>query len=639
MPPDSKENTQCGPIVVDTSNSPHAYLRPVPITSVRLADAFWQPRRVINREVTLAAQYRHLEETGRIDNFRRASGKKDGPFQGLYSFNDSDVYKWLEAACWALPDPPDPSIFRMLSDTISEIADAQTPDGYLNTYFTFEREAERWTNLKDKHELYCAGHLIQAAVAHHRVTGSSSLLNVARRFADHICATFGPEEEGKLPGTPGHPEIEMALVELYRETSDSKYLRQAKYFVGSRGYGLVGGGEYHQDHEPFDGQVRMTGHAVRHVYLCAGAADILIESSDPLLINAVSHLWEDMTQKQLYVSGGIGSRHDGESFGRDYELPNERAYAETCAAIGSVMWSWRMLQQFGQVQYADVMERTLYNAVLSGLSLDGQRYFYENPLSDDGTHRRQPWFGCACCPPNIARLLSSLAGYFYSVDKKKPVVHAHLYAEGEAYIDLPDGRTAHIVQHTEYPWGGIVELTVNIEGHFGLGLRVPGWCEEGAQILINGNADPDPYFPGDYVFENERWRPGTRIMLILPMRARLVECHPHVVENVGRVALMRGPLLYCFEEMDNPGFDLRDVVVDKASSWREEYRANLLGGVIKLSTHATVLPPSEAWQDRLYRTVAASDTRESFEVELTAIPYYAWANRTPGRMAVWMRGA
>jgi DUF1680 family protein len=629
-----------GPVVVETTHSPHARLRPVPITDVRLADRFWEPRRAVNREKTLASQFQHCEETGRLDNFRRAArkpGAVDKPFQGLY-FNDSDVYKWLEAAAWSLPEVPDPALFRMVETAVNEIVDAQGPDGYLNTYFTFEREPERWTDLKNKHELYCAGHLIQAAIAHHRVTGSNRLLDVARRFADLICDTFGTEE-GKRPGTPGHEEIEMALVELSRTTGDARYLRQAQYFLDSRGHGLIGGGEYHQDHKPVREQDRMTGHAVRHVYLCAGMADVAAETGEPELRTALDRLWDNMVHKQLYVSGGIGSRYDGEAFGRDYELPNERAYTETCAAIGSVMWSWRMLQIDGDSKYADVMETALYNAVLPGLSLDGQTYFYENPLADDGTHRRQPWFGCACCPPNIARLLASLPGYVYSVDKEKPLVHVHLYAEGEAFVNLPDGRTAHIIQHTEYPWGGMVEIQVNVEGPFGLGLRVPAWCEEGAQVLINGNADPEPYLPGDYQFENATWRAGTRIMLILPMRPRLVESHPYAMENAGRVALMRGPLLYCFEETDNPGFDLRDVSVSRNCVWQEEFRQDLLGGVVTLSTEATVSAPSEAWEGRMYRTVSDSDSRESRPVTLTAVPYYAWANREPGRITVWVNAA
>lgn len=633
----SSTSEPAGPVVVDTTHSAHARLRPVPITDVKITDRFWEPRRAINRATTLASQHHYCEETGRIDNFRRAAGKIDKPFQGIYPFNDSDVYKWLEAACWSLPEFPDPGLFRMVETTIGEITDAQDVNGYLNTYFTFEREPERWTNLKDKHELYCAGHLIQAAVAHFRVTGSDRLITVARRFADHICDLFGPEEDGKRPGTPGHEEVEMALVELSRTTGEARYLKQAQYFIDSRGRGLIGGSEYHQDHRPVREQDRMTGHAVRHTYLCSGVADVVSETGEPALRAALDRLWDNMAHRQRYVSGGIGSRHDGESFGRDYELPNERAYTETCAAIGSAMWNWRMLQLDGDAKYADLMELALYNAALPGLSLDGRSYFYENPLADDGTHRRQPWFGCACCPPNVARLLASLPGYFYSVDKEKPLVHVHLYAEGEAFVALSDGRTAHIVQHTDYPWGGVVEITVNIEGPFALGLRVPAWCEHGAQILINENADPDPYLPGDYQFENETWRPDTRIMMILPIRPRIVEGHPYVAENLGRVAVMRGPLLYCFEETDNAGFDLRDAMIGRATTWTEEYRNDLLGGVVRLSAEAVAAPPAEAWEGRLYRTVTSADSREIRGITLTAVPYYAWANRDPGRMIVWVR--
>ncbi|MGH2604392.1 MAG: glycoside hydrolase family 127 protein, partial [Dehalococcoidia bacterium] len=373
----------------------------------------------------------HLEATGRIDNFRRAAGQQDGPFQGLY-FNDSDVYKWLEAASWSLATDPDPELERLVDETIAAVAAAQQPDGYLDTYYILGDEAGRWTELVRTHELYCAGHLFQAAVAHHRATGKCSLLDVARRFADYICDVLGPAEDGKRPGTDGHEEIELAMVELARETGERRYLEQARYFLDARGYGLAGGDEYHQDHKPFRELDAMVGHAVRAVYLNAGAADIYAETGEPALLAALERLWRNMTTRRIYVSGGIGSRYEGEAFGRDFELPNARAYTETCAAIGSVMWAWRMLLLTGEARFADLMEQTLYNAVLPGVSLDGQFYYYQNPLEDDGHHRRQPWFHCACCPPNVARLLSSLPGYVYTVTDDE--VWVHLYAEGAATL-------------------------------------------------------------------------------------------------------------------------------------------------------------------------------------------------------------
>jgi len=536
---------------VDTTRSPHVLLRPLPLDAVNLADGFWEPRRRINHEVTLPSQCRHLEETGRLDNFRRASGKTGGEYQGIY-FNDSDVYKWLEAASWALAEHTDPGLQRMVDAAITEVEDAQRPDGYLNTYFTFERAAERWTNF-DLHEMYCAGHLFQAAVAHFRATGSRRLLDVATRFADHICDTFGPEE-GKRQAVDGHEEVEMALVELFRVTGEKRYLEGARYFVDARGHGMLGSPygqhdpSYSQDHEPLRDQSEVVGHAVRAMYFYSGAADVYAETGEPALVEALERLWANTTTRRMYVSGGLGSRYEGEAFGKDFELPNERAYTETCAAIGSVMWNWRMLGLEAEAKYADLIEHTLYNAVLPGVSLDGQHYFYQNPLADDGSHRRQPWFGCACCPPNVARLLASLPGYFYGASED--AVWVHLYAESAATVELDGERTIRLRQRTRYPWDGGVEIDVEAEGEFTVMLRIPAWCEEGAAFEVNGESVDAGITPGSYAKIRRAWRPGDTINLALPMPVRCVECHPYVAENAGRVALMRGPLLYCVEQSD-----------------------------------------------------------------------------------------
>jgi DUF1680 family protein len=641
------DTTQGSPVVVDTSKSRYSRLRPLPLNDVRLLDGFLEPRRRVNREATLPSQYDRLEQTGRLDNFRRAAGKIDAPFSGVY-FNDSDVYKWLEGAAWTLASGPDPNLERMVNVAIGEIEDAQRPDGYLNTYFTFEKASERWTDLTHKHELYCAGHLIQAAVAHHRATGGESLLNVARRFADHICDTFGPEEEGKRPGTDGHEEIEMALVELYRDTGDGKYLDQARYFVDVRGHGLLGGRTYHgihglpggrayhQDHKPLREMDEMVGHAVRAVYLNVGAADLYVETGDPTLLEALERLWHNMTTRRIYVTGGIGSRYEDEAFGEDYELPNARAYTETCAAIGSVMWNWRMLTIDGDARYADLLEHTLYNAALSGLSLDGQSYFYQNTLSDSGTHRRSPWFGVACCPPNVARLLASLPGYFYGVSDGG--VWVHLYAEGTAEVRLDDGRTVGLRQRTQYPWDGDVEIEVDGDGDFGLMLRIPAWCEQEAAIEINGGPFDGSISPGSYAEIRRAWRPGDKVRLALPMPVSRVECHPYVEENAGRVTLMRGPLLYCVEQVDNLGIDLRDIVLPVEASFSVRSRPDLLGGVTVLETFAEIVPPDEGWGECLYRKARPrADEPQGATVKMTAVPYYAWANRDPGPMRVWLR--
>src|SRR5215212_7156592 len=629
------DSTQCSPVVVDTSKSRYSRLRPLPLSEVRLLDGLLEPRRRVNREATLPSQYDRLEQTGRLDNFRRAAGRIDVTYSGIY-FNDSDVYKWLEAAAWTLASDPDPQLERMVNITIGEIEDAQQPDGYLNTYFTFEKASERWTDLTHKHELYCAGHLIQAAVAHHRATGSQRLLKVACRFADNICDTFGPEEEGKRLGTDGHEEIEMALVELYRETGDREYLDQAQFFVDVRGYGFLGGREYHQDHKPFKEMGEMVGHAVRAVYLNAGAADLYAETGDPTLLKALECLWHHMMTRRMYVSGGIGSRYEDEAFGEDYELPNARAYAETCAAVGSVMWNWRMLTIDGDARYADLLEHTLYNAALPGLSLDGHSYFYQNPLSDSGTHRRSPWFGVACCPPNIARLLASLPGYFYGVSDED--VWVHLYAEGTAEVSLDDDRTVVLRQRTQYPWDGVVEIEVDGEREFALMLRIPAWCEEGVAIEINGQPFDGSASPGSYAEIRRAWRTGDKVRLTLPMPVRRVECHPYVAEDAGRVAVMRGPLLYCVEQVDNPGLDLRDIVLPAEASFSVRFRPDLLGGIAVLETLARTIPLDEGWSGRLYRRARAStDVPQDTTVELTATPYYAWANRDPGPMRVWLR--
>jgi DUF1680 family protein len=620
-------------VIVDTSNSPHARLKPVPLTAVSLADSFWAPRLRINAEVTLPDQYRLLEETGRVDNFRRAAGKKELPFTGRY-FNDSDIYKWVEAAAWTLAAGPNPRLQGIVAALIEEVAAAQGPDGYLDTYFTHERATERWTNLRDMHELYCAGHLIQAAVAHHRATGGDELLDVACRLADHICQRFGPPEMGQLPGVPGHEEIEMALVELARETGVARYREQAAYFLDARGQGLIGGAPYHQDHQPLREMGRLTGHAVRALYLTAGAADLVAESGDASLLEALERLWGNMTARQMYISGGVGSRHAGEAFGADFELPNARAYAETCAAIANVMWNWRMLSITAEARFADLVERALYNGVLPGVSLDGRSYYYENPLADDGTHRRHAWFDCACCPPNLARLLAGLPGYFCS--QTDAGIWVHLYAAGTARVSRAQGEAVTLCFDTRYPWGGRIEVEVQSAGSFGLFLRIPAWCAEGASVEINGQPFSGPVVPGSYAALQRLWRRGDQVRLHLPMPVRALQSHPHVMENRGRVALMRGPLLYCAEAADNPGFDLRDAHLRAGARFEGQFRPDLLGGVLALRTRAVLRPPAGAWAEHLYRPAGATgNPAPGSPVDLVAIPYYAWANREPGRMQVW----
>lgn len=619
-------------VIVDTARSPHALLKPVPLGAVDLTDGFWAPRRKLNRDVTIPAQYRLLEQTGRLDNFRRAAPRKGGPFEGLF-FNDSDVYKWLEAASWTLADTADPALIHLVDTTIGEIEAAQQPDGYLNTYFTGERAGERWTDLARMHELYCAGHLFQAAIAHRRVAGSDRLLDVACRLADHIATTFGPAEQGKRLGAPGHPEIEMALVELWRETGQQGYRDLAQFFLDMRGRGLLGGLTELQDHQPFRRLTRMAGHAVRAVYLAAGATDLVAETGEDELRAALKRLWDVMVTRQSYVSGGVGSRYQHEAFGKDFELPNERAYTETCAAIGSVMWNWRMLALDGDACYADALETALYNGMLAGLSLDGQSYFYVNPLADDGTHRRQAWFTCACCPPNIARTLAMLPGYIYSISDDG--VWVHQYASSTLRHRLPNGTPIELSQQTHYPWDGIVEFELQRGGDFVLRTRIPAWCERGALVEVNGQRSEGQALAGRYAAVGRTWRAGDVLRLTLPMPIRRVECHPYALENAGRVALMRGPLLYCLEGVDHPRCDLRDVGVSGRADWSAQLEPALLGGVVVLRGPGELSPPGDRWADCLYRT-ADTEPRAATPMAATAIPYYAWANRAPGQMQVWL---
>jgi hypothetical protein len=603
-------------------------LRPVPVGATRLEDGFWAPRLELLRKVTLPSQHSLLEETGRMSNFRRASGRAGGEFSGFY-FNDSDVYKWLEAVGFALAYSPDVDLRDTAQGIIKEVSAAQDTDGYLDTYFALEMKAERWRNLRDLHELYCAGHLIQAAVAYHRATGDRALLDVATSFADNIASVFGP---GKHPGTPGHPEIEMALVELYRTTGNEAYLDLARFFLDQRGHGVIGGRVYHIDHEPFREHNEVAGHAVRSLYLNCGAADVYMETGERALWDALERLWLNMTERRMYVTGGAGARHDGEAFGADYELPSRHAYAETCAAIASVMWNWRMLLASGEAKYADALELALYNGVLSGISLDGERYFYVNPLADRGGHRRQAWFPCACCPPNIARMLASLPGYFYGVSKDG--LWVHLYAGSISQIKL-ENTAVRVTQETDYPWEGEVALTFEPETReaFALHLRIPGWCRRPG-LLVNGEPTGMAVEPGSYARLERVWEKGDEVQLDLPMPVERILSSPLVLENADRVALKRGPIVYCLEQVDNPDADVWGMAISTRGSIEATYNSDMLNGVVTLRgvAHAA----NAEFDGKLYRPMSETPSKKR-RTEFTAIPYYAWANREPGPMIVWAR--
>jgi len=605
------------------------YLQPVCWKNVQIEGGFWGTRLQINRKITLDGQYEQMEKTGRIDNFRRASGEKKGKFEGLF-FNDSDVYKWLEAASYSLgTHPTDRKLENKVESLIKEIAAAQQEDGYLNTYFILKKR-KRFADLKNKHELYCAGNLFEAAVAHHLSTGKISFLNIATRFADLICQTFGSD---KKRGVPGHQEIELALMKLYWLTGKKRYLATAKFFIDERGKGSPGRDEYYQNHAPFIEQKDIVGHAVRAVYLMSGAADVYRETKDKAMMDTLEGLWKNMTEKKMYLTGGIGSRHQGEAFGKNYELPNDRAYAETCAAIGNIFWNHRMLQLTGEAKYADIMERALYNGFLSGISLDGKTYFYQNPLQSDGTDRRQSWFECACCPSNIARLLSSLGSYFYSISREG--LWVHLYGKSKLTANINKERKVVLTQITNYPWSGDINIKVSpdTETSFTLFLRIPAWCKK-AEVLVNGEYVEKSVRLGSYLPISRVWKQGDEVQLNLSMSVDFLETHPHSSNN-GRLAISRGPLIYCMEAADHQGVDVFDILLSPDTAFSPHFKPDLLGGVGVLRGKGLLRDKSE-WERKLYHIYQKGQKTKSKPFPITAIPYFAWANREPGKMLVWI---
>jgi len=600
-----------------------------------LTGGLWRHRQTVNHQVSLWHGYRMLEQAGNFHDLRLAAGQIEGAYRGPL-FMDSDLYKWLEALAWQLALGPDDELQRIAAETIELIAAAQAGDGYLNSYYQVVERERRWRNLKDGHELYCAGHLIQAAVAHHRATGDTRLLGVACRFADAIASVFGP---GKCPGTPGHPEIEMALVELYRETRQSRYLELAEFFLDQRGHDLLGAGRagnasYYQDHVPVRQATTVAGHAVRQLYLVAGVTDVYMETGERALLDAVTRQWQDMTRGKLYVTGALGSRYEGEAFGEPYELPNDRGYCETCAAIASIMWNWRMLLATGEARFADLIERTLYNGFLSGVSLDGRAFFYVNPLLSRGGIERKEWYTCACCPPNVMRLLASLGHYFATCDRDG--LQVHQYSPATIHTELEPGRSVAVRMETDYPWQGQVALTVEHTDAqpWRLDLRLPGWCESAA-LQVNGQALEIPA-GADYATIERPWQTGDTIELEFTMPPRLVEAHPRSDATRGSVAIERGPLVYCLEQCDQElSVQVMDVQIDESAPLRTAWRADLLGGVTVVETRGHAMDVS-VWQDRLYRPVAGLVDLPSQPVRLTAVPYYAWANRGAGAMRVWI---
>ena len=626
---------------VSIINRSHARWHGLPLGSVALSEGFWRRKQAINRDVSLRRGYQKLVEFGNIDNLRLAAGLSDGPYRGPL-FMDSDLYKWLEAVAYDQAVSPDPELLAMADDVIDLLEAAQGEDGYLNSYWQMVRPDDRWTDLDHGHELYCLGHMIEAAIAFRRATGSVRLLTVARRFADYVDSVFGPENR---EGTGGHPEIELALVELYRETGERRYLDLTRFFVNQRGrqrFGKgrrYGGSEYYQDRVPVREATVVEGHAVRQLYLTAGVTDLWLETGDAELMDAMRRLWQEMTAHKMHLTGGFGARFTGEAFGDPYELPSDRCYCETCAAIAAMMWNWRMLLATGEARYADLLERSLYNGFLSGVSLDGERYFYVNPLQSRGGIERPEWYSCACCPPNVMRQIAVVGHYVASVDLAG--VQIHQYMPTRILFDNKEGSQAVLRMETDYPWDGHVRLTVEQTGDrmWRLSLRVPGWCQSGSASVNGEQATVAP--GGQYLHLERGWSAGDMVELSLPMAPRLVEPNPRIDAIRGCLAVERGPLVYCLEQADQEaGTDLLDVRVGRGAAMRAQWREDLLGGVNTITINGSVVDNPE-WDDSLYRPVRSRGSLgpEAQEATFTAVPYYAWANRSPGAMRVWIPAA
>ncbi|MDE0010931.1 MAG: glycoside hydrolase family 127 protein [Candidatus Poribacteria bacterium] len=628
-------------------------MKALPFTAVTINDRFWAPRQKTNSEATIPHELAQCRKTGRIDNFAKAGGLMSGAFEGIF-FNDSDVYKWVEAASYTLSTHPNPAWEAELDEVIAKIAASQQPDGYLNTYFTLVEPTKRWQNLGIMHELYCAGHLFEAAVAHYQATGKRNLLDVACRFADLIDSIFGP---GKQDGFPGHEGIELALVKLADATGETRYAALAEYFVTRRGHApstfekelenpdIPGGldayrhhftrdgkfeGHYAQAHLPIQQQTECVGHAVRAMYLYSAAADIAAETSDTDILKALEVLWRNVTEKRLYVTGGVGPSGHNEGFTNDYELPNFSAYAETCASIGLIFWAHRMFLLHGASRFMDVLETALYNGALSGISLDGTGFFYQNPLASYGDRSRDEWFGCACCPPNIARLLASIGQYIYA--ESDEAVWVNLYVGGTAEATVASDVSVKLTQETDYPWVGDVTLTIDPEVpvSFALNLRVPGWCAQ-FEARVNGRIYKPEANPNGYLSITREWHADDSVELRFEMPIARVYAHPLVRENVGRFALRRGPIVYCFEDVDNPDGVFQTLTLSGDVALETTFNDELLGGVTLIHGMGTVLDASE-WEDNLY--LQAKPKKRQLEV--TAIPYYAWCNRGTSQMSVWV---
>ncbi len=627
--------------IENLTRSPHAKLRNIPVHAVKIRDGFWSPRRKTNVTRSIPTMHDLLEANGRMNNFRRLTGKSKAEQHGPV-FSDSDVYKWTEAAGFALQSGDLTEMRSTIDRIIDDVVAVQEPSGYLNTYYVDDRKNLRMLPQTQTtgHELYNIGHMLQGAIAFYRATGNRRLLDAGIRFVNNfLLPNFGPSP--KKPIVSGHPEIEMGLIELYRLTGDDRQLNLAGYIL--QGDARIKVPEertiYMFSGTPFTARKKLQGHAVRAMYACCGATDYYLETGDAEYWRALNVLWDDLTKRQMYISGGVGARSDGEAFGDAYELPNNTAYGESCAAIGNMMWNWRMLAATGEAKFTDVIERALYNGINSGMSLDGTLYCYRNPLGFDpatGDKIRNPWYDVTCCPPNLERTLASLPGYFYSTSKDG--IHVHLYDNSDLDWRLENGTRLKVAQKTNYPWDGKVELMVNPAqaAEFTFYVRIPGWAES-ARVAINGN-EVQGVKPGTYLALRRQWQPNDTVQLDIPMPAQVIEANYRVIENVGRVAVQRGPVLYCLEGLDQlDGTDLNNVAVDlgkdPAAQFQSELKKDLLGGVVVLHHDGAALDRS-ASETPLYARYSNSRPKMR-RVPLTFIPYYAWANRGSTSMQVW----
>mgnify|MGYP003574995594 FL=1 len=633
---------------VDNSHSPYVSYLVLPNGAAEFTSGFWTERQAINRNVSLKHGYAMLNKAGNLHNLKMAAGLESGRYRGM-NFADENVYKWLEALAWDLGRSSSDDLQTLANEVISLIEAAQQPEGYLNSYYQVVEPDQKWCDMDFGHELYCAGHLIQAAIAFKRAVNDERLLRVVTRLVNHIETVFG---SGKKEEACGHPEIEMALVELFRLTGEKRYLHLAQFFVDQRGKRKMrgmgaNGSEYHQDHVAVREAEGVTGHAVRQMYLAAAVSDLHMESGEQVLLETSSRLWNDMTKGKIYITGGIGSRYDGESFGETYELPTDQCYCETCAAIGNFFWNWRMLLINGESRHADLMERLLYNGILSSPSLDGTGYFYVNPLmlrngkyvrlstnpdQEHTTSGRPNWHSVSCCPPNVMRLIASLAHYFVTMDATGIQIHQY------SNLDISTAFSR-LTIHTEYPWDGRVKIIVGetSDKPWKLSVRMPGWCQN-MNTRVNG-MDANPSFQKGYMIIERPWETGDVVEVDFAMLPLFVEADPRVDSVRGCVAIQRGPIVYCLEEHDQPqGANLMDVNIDPSEELMRHWQNELLGGVMTLEGTGYQTDRSHWAEHGLYRPLTLENGKQHVEqkLKLTAIPYYAWGNRGLKSMRVWI---